>query len=98
LETEYASVVDPIVDLIDNLAETRDEQIVVLIPDILPSKARYSLLHNHIDFVLSNALRQREDIVLARCRMSVADLENSQETDAPQRAAARESEEVNPGS
>jgi amino acid transporter len=78
LETEFASIVDPIVDLIDNLAATRDEQIVVLIPDILPSKTRYSLLHNHIDFVLSNALRQRQDIVLARCRMSVADLETSQ--------------------
>ncbi len=74
LETDFASVVQPILELIDNLSQTRDEQIVVLIPDVRPSKSRYALLHNHIDFVLSSALRQRDDIVIARCRVSIAEL------------------------
>ncbi len=79
LETDFASVVQPILELIDNLSQTRDEQIVVLIPDILPSKSRYSLLHNHIDFVLSSALRQRDDIVIARCRISITELAESED-------------------
>ncbi|MGA8296292.1 MAG: APC family permease [Acidimicrobiales bacterium] len=74
LESEYASVVQPIVELIGNLCDSRDEQVVVLIPDIVPSKSRYSVLHNHIDFVLSNALRHREDIILARRRVSIEEL------------------------
>jgi amino acid transporter len=74
LETEFASIVQPIIGYISNLCEARDEQIVVLIPDILPTRSRYALLHNHIDFVLSHALRHREDVVVARCRMAIADL------------------------
>ncbi len=98
LETEYASVTEPILELIDNLSETRDEQIVVLIPDILPAKSRYALLHNHIDFVLSNALRQRDDIVTARCRISVAELEAEGTGDGVVQVPAQGSDEVNPGS
>jgi amino acid transporter len=98
LETEFASVVQPILDLIDNLSATRDEQIVVLIPDILPAKSRYTLLHNHIDFVLSSALRQRDDIVTARCRMSIAELEASEGNAGPVLTSMHDEDEVNPGS
>ncbi|MGB9113094.1 MAG: APC family permease [Acidimicrobiales bacterium] len=98
LETDYASVTQPILELIDNLSQTRDEQIVVLIPDILPAKSRYALLHNHLDFVLSNALRQRDDIVTARCRMAVSDLEARATDDATVHASIHDDDEVNPGS
>lgn len=98
LETEYASVVRPIVELINNLSTTRDEQIVVLIPDILPAKSRYALLHNHIDFVLQNALRHRDDIVVARCRISVAELAESPDFESTSVASISDADEVNPGS
>jgi Amino acid permease len=67
LYNEYASVVQPIVGFIDDVrAEHPHDQIVVLIPVIRPEKVRYRILHNQIDLLLSNALRGREDVVVAR--------------------------------
>jgi amino acid transporter len=66
LRTDYASVVDPIVAFIDELREERDDQIVVLIPVVLPDRVRFRLLHNQLDLVLSSALRNRTDVVAAR--------------------------------
>ena len=71
LRTEYASVVNPIVELIDQLCQKGDRQLVVLIPVAIPEKLRYSLLHNHMDLVLSNALRNRPDVVVARAGMRI---------------------------
>jgi amino acid transporter len=66
LHTDYASVVDPIVSFIDDLSNSCDDQIVVLIPVVIPDHLRHRLLHNHIDSVLSAALRSRTDLVVAR--------------------------------
>jgi hypothetical protein len=67
LHNEYSSVVQPIVGFIDEVEEQHpDDQIVVLIPVIRPDTLRHRLLHNQIDLVLSNALRTRTDIVVAR--------------------------------
>jgi hypothetical protein len=43
-----------------------DQQIVVLIPIVIPSRWRYRILHNQIDLALSAALRTRSDVVVAR--------------------------------
>ncbi len=69
LRTEYASVVEPIIAHLDKLSEERDTRLMVLIPVAIPSKLRYSLLHNHMDLVLTNALRSRPGIVVARVGM-----------------------------
>jgi amino acid transporter len=69
LHTEFASVVDPIVALIDDTRAHTDRQIVVLIPVVVPEHRRYRFLHNQIDFVLSTALRSRTDVVVARVRL-----------------------------
>lgn len=69
LHTEYASVAGPILTFIDQLRERSAEQIVVLIPVVLPDRARYRLLQNHYDLVLTTALRNRPDIVTARVPM-----------------------------
>ncbi len=69
LRTEYASVVSPIVQYIDELCRTRDQQVVVLIPVAIPEKLRYILLHNHMDLVLSNALNSKPGVVVARVGM-----------------------------
>jgi amino acid transporter len=66
LRTEYASVVEPIVAFIDEVRESHTEQVVVLIPVVVPRQVRYRLLHNHLDVALSSALRGRTDLVVAR--------------------------------
>ena len=69
LHTEYASVVEPILGYIDHTCQVHTEQVVVLIPTIIPPRLRYGLLHNHLDLVLSAALRSRPDVVVARVSM-----------------------------
>ncbi len=71
LHTDYASVVGPIVALIDKERAARDDQIVVLIPVVVPTRLRYRLLHNHIEVLLSAALRSRTDVIVARVPMSL---------------------------
>ncbi len=66
LHTEYSSVVEPLVQFIDDERANRDHQIVVLIPVVMPNRFRYRILHNHIDLVLSTALRSRTDLIVAR--------------------------------
>jgi hypothetical protein len=41
----------------------------VLIPVAMPGKLRYRLLHNHLELVLSRALRGRPDVIVARVPM-----------------------------
>ena len=65
LRTDYASVVDPIVEFID-ARRCEGTEIVVLIPVVVPSRLRYRVLHNQMDHVLSAALRHRSDVVVAR--------------------------------
>jgi amino acid transporter len=71
LRTEYSSVAEPILAFLDALHAQRQEQIVVLIPVAVPDRARYRLLQNHYDLVLSNALRDRPYIIAARVPMSL---------------------------
>ena len=73
LRTEYASVVDPIVAYIHQFCPRKDEQIVVLIPTVMPSRIRYRLLHNHLDLVLSAALRSHPEVVVARVTLPLED-------------------------
>ena len=71
LRTDFASVVQPIVEFIDEARGRDDRQIVVLIPVVVPDRLRYRILHNQIDQVLSAALRTRTDVVVARVRMPI---------------------------
>ncbi|WP_433062332.1 APC family permease [Dactylosporangium sp. CS-033363] len=69
LHTEYASVAHPIARFIDELHEHHDEQVVVLVPFALPERLRYRILHNHLDVVLSAALKHRPDVIVATVPM-----------------------------
>ena len=69
LHTQFASVVRPIVAFIHEASERDDRQIVVLIPVVIPRQLRYRILHNQIDHVLTAALRDRADVVVARVAM-----------------------------
>ena len=75
LRSEYASVADPLVAFIDQMHQRHPDQMVVLIPVVVPGRVRYSLLHNHIDWVVTRALSRRTDIVVARVPVSLDDLD-----------------------
>jgi amino acid transporter len=66
LETEYASIVDPLVQYVNEARAKKNHQVVVLIPVVVPTQLRYRVLHNQMDFVLSRALRGCADVVVAR--------------------------------
>ncbi|HUC38078.1 MAG TPA: APC family permease [Acidimicrobiales bacterium] len=70
IRTEYASVVDPIVRFIDD-RRCEGQNVVVLIPVVVPARLRYRALHNHLDVVLSAALRGRSDVVVARVPLAL---------------------------
>ncbi|MBF6557439.1 MAG: APC family permease [Acidimicrobiales bacterium] len=72
LHTEYASIVQPIVHLVDELRADRDRQVVVLIPVVIPERLRYRLLHNQVDLALATELRRRSDVVVARVPMPIS--------------------------
>jgi amino acid transporter len=65
LRSEYAAVADPIVDFIDRRSRST-RRVVVLIPTVRPSRVRFRILHNQFDQVLTNALKHRPDVVVAR--------------------------------
>ena len=69
LRTDYSSVVEPLVAFIDAERQRHQDQIVVLIPVVVPDRLRYRILHNQIDLVLSQALKSRTDLVVARAKM-----------------------------
>lgn len=71
VESEYASVVESIVDFIDSQSTTDDIAIMVLIPVVVPDKKRFRLLHNQMDIVLSTALHERTDIIVARSKFAL---------------------------
>jgi amino acid transporter len=73
LRTQYASVVDPIVRYIDDLCLQKDQQVVVLIPTLIPSRLRYRFLHNQLDLVLSVALLTHPEVIVARVTMPLED-------------------------
>jgi hypothetical protein len=72
LESDYASIIEPIVGYIDELRKQVNHQIVVLIPVIVSDKVRYRILHNQIDLLLSNALSDRTDLIVARAKYQLS--------------------------
>lgn len=66
LHTEYASVARPIAHFIDSLHTTPHGCVVVLLPVVHPERRRYTLLHNHIDRVVTAALASRDDVVISQ--------------------------------
>ena len=71
LHTNYASIVRPIMGFVDELRAVPDQQVVVLIPVVIPERIRYRLLHNQIDVALTSALHRRPDVVVARVPVPV---------------------------
>jgi len=68
LDSQYHSVVRPIVDYVRRQRAERGPQtlVVVLIPVIAPRRLRHRLLHNQLDLPLAAALRREQDVIVAR--------------------------------
>lgn len=71
LHSDYHSIEGPFVDYVRSLKKKSDCQIIVLIPVVVPEKLRYQPLHNHLDVVLSQALRGEPDVIVARVPFSL---------------------------
>ena len=65
LQTEYHSVARPIIRFVKS-ASAQHERVLVLIPSIEPRHWWEGLLHNHMDLVLTVALRRLPQVVVAR--------------------------------
>jgi hypothetical protein len=88
LHTDYASIVRPIMGFVDELRAVPDQQVVVLIPVVIPERIRYRFLHNQIDVALTSALHKCPDVVVARVPVPVrppdAEVESVDGQDRPE--------------
>ncbi len=82
LRTEYHSVVRPVVRFVKLALTEGHHRIVVLIPVLEPPHWRQHILHNQVDLALSEALRHRSEVVVAR---SVMRIEPPADAHGPQR-------------
>ena len=73
LQSQYHSVVRPVVRFINSLERQKGERLVVLIPEMVPTGRLTGLLHNRLGSLLAAALRRRTDIVIGMVPMHLAD-------------------------
>jgi amino acid transporter len=65
LQTQYSSIVRPILRFIDTIDRQSHERVVVLIPEVVPRGFWHQLLHNQLGILLAASLRRRADVVVA---------------------------------
>jgi len=87
LHSDYASIVQPIISFVDTMRTQRDDQIVVLIPVVIPTRLRYRILHNQLDLVLSHALQTRPNVVVARVPLALTQLNTTTAQPTPPTSA-----------
>ncbi len=90
LHTQYSSVVQPILGLVDELRAQHDRQVVVLIPVIVPEHLRYRVLHNQVDLALASELRKRPDVVVARVPLPLRKVSDQAHSEQPEGTPAPE--------
>jgi amino acid transporter len=66
LQSPYRSVARPLLRYIGSLKPSASHRVVVLIPVVLPRHFWHQALHNHLELVLTAALRRRRNVVVAR--------------------------------
>ena len=60
------SITTPILEYLERPKIRQCHQVLVLIPEIEPSKWRHRVLQNQRDVILANVLRRRTDVIVAR--------------------------------
>jgi amino acid transporter len=73
LTSQYHSVVRPLLHYIGTLKPSARHRVVVLIPVVEPRHFWHRALHNHLDLILTAALRRRRNVVVARLTLPLRD-------------------------
>ncbi|MHB1853708.1 MAG: APC family permease [Acidimicrobiales bacterium] len=73
LRSQYHSVARPLLHYIGSLKPSPTRRVVVLIPVLLPRRWWHAALHNHLDLVLSAALRRHRNVVVAKLVLPLHD-------------------------
>ncbi len=73
LRSQYHSVARPLLRYIGSLKPSPTRRVVMLIPILVPRRFWHRALHNHLDLVLSAALRRRRHVVVARLTLPLHD-------------------------
>lgn len=73
LRSQYHSVARPLLRYIGSLKPSPTRRVVMLIPIVVPRRFWHRALHNHLDLVLSAALRRRRHVVVARLTLPLHD-------------------------
>jgi amino acid transporter len=66
LPSPYHSMVRPLLRYIHSLRPSASHRVVVLIPVVLPRHFWHQALHNHLDLLLTAALRRQRNVLVAR--------------------------------
>lgn len=66
VRSEYHSLARPITRFVTHHEQRFQGQVVVLIPEVLPRRWRHRLLHNHMELLLTAALRRNTGALIAR--------------------------------
>jgi amino acid transporter len=69
LPSPYRSVVDPLLEYIDQVeAERDDDQIVVVLPEFVPCQWWEKILHNHTGLMIKFALLHKKNVIVCNVR------------------------------
>jgi predicted metal-dependent hydrolase len=66
----HRSLVRTVTKYVDSV-ENDDVTVTVLIPELIPSKRRYEMLHNQRGRLLETALKSRTDVLVATYRYHI---------------------------
>jgi amino acid transporter len=69
LHSQYHSVVRPLIRFIATLDHRTDQRVLVLIPEVVPSRPADELLHNRVGWMVASALRRRTDVLIGMVPM-----------------------------
>jgi hypothetical protein len=66
VQSPNRSITTPFLEYLERPKIRECHQVLVLIPEVEPSKWRHRLLQNQRDVILANVLRRRTDVIVAR--------------------------------
>jgi hypothetical protein len=69
LKSPYRSLIEPIMQYIDEVeGERDDDQIVLVLPEFVPAKWWEKILHNHSGLMLKFALLRKRNVIVCNIR------------------------------
>lgn len=78
LKSQYQSLVRPLIRFIATIERQRNERVLVLIPEVVPEGIGAELLHNRMGRLITEALKNRTDVVIGTVPMHLSPPDTSQ--------------------